>query len=192
LRFEVNIPALFNFSRNFTPMKSQPEVWLRGPIDSYPSALQPVAHAILQAQEEIHELMQDFPSELLWEKPAGMASPGFHLQHMAGVLDRLATYAKTEMLSKEQLDYLKNEGVSDRTITAETLVEKLDVQIKKFLQILSEIDPNKLSDFRGVGRAQIPSTIGGLLFHAAEHTQRHFGQLLVTVKVLVLQRAEIG
>ncbi|PZX55351.1 DinB family protein [Algoriphagus ratkowskyi] len=173
-------------------MKSQPEVWLRGPIDSYPLALQPVVHAILQAHEEIHELMQDFPSELLWEKPAGMASPGFHLQHMAGVMDRLATYAEGKMLSKEQLAYLKNEGVSDGSISSETLVKRLDIQIKKFLQLVSEIDPNTVYDFRGVGRAQLPSTVNGLLFHAAEHIQRHFGQLLVTVNVLVLQRAEIG
>ena len=72
--------------------------------------LQPVAHALLQAREEINELMQGFPDALLWERPAGMASPGFHLQHMAGVLDRLYTYVKGEQLDQQQLDYLSAEG----------------------------------------------------------------------------------
>lgn len=88
-------------------MQSQPEVWLRGPIDGYPLLLQPAVHAVLQAQEEIHKLIEDFPTHLLWEKPAGMASPAFHLQHMAGVIDRMATYAKGESLSPEQFTDLK-------------------------------------------------------------------------------------
>src|ERR1700743_2676422 len=90
--------------------KNKPEVWLRGPLDGIPPLLQPVAHALLQAREEIDELMKDFPEELLWEKPAGMASPGFHLQHLSGVLDRLFTYARGEQLTQQQLTYLANEG----------------------------------------------------------------------------------
>jgi hypothetical protein len=65
-----------------------PEVWLRGPLSNMPSLVQPVAHALLQAREELNELMNKFPETLLWEKVAGMASPGFHLQHLSGVLDR--------------------------------------------------------------------------------------------------------
>ena len=82
--------------------KKKPEVWLRGPLDGVPALLQPVAHALLQAREEINELMIGFPEELLWEKLAGMASPGFHLQHLAGVLDRLFTYARNEQLLEQQ------------------------------------------------------------------------------------------
>jgi hypothetical protein len=67
-------------------MNKLPEVWLRGPIAGYAAELQPVVHAILQAQEEIHTLLSDFPTSLLWERPAGMASPAFHLQHIAGVI----------------------------------------------------------------------------------------------------------
>jgi hypothetical protein len=85
---------------------SKAEVWLRGPLDGIPALLQPVAHALLQAREEVNELMLNFPDALLWEKPAGMASVGFHLQHMAGVLDRLYTYARAEQLNQQQLDYL--------------------------------------------------------------------------------------
>src|SRR5690242_9408896 len=86
-----------------------PEVWLRGPLPSIPSLLQPVAHALLQAREEVMELMEGFPEELLWERPAGVASPGFHLQHLSGVLDRLFTYARGEALDRGQLDALATE-----------------------------------------------------------------------------------
>src|SRR5579884_2421562 len=79
-----------------------PEVWLRGPLPDIPSLLQPVAHAILQAQEEVSAEMKDFPEKLLWERPAGVASVGFHLQHLTGVLDRLFTYASGESLNEEQ------------------------------------------------------------------------------------------
>lgn len=166
-------------------MKSQPEVWLRGPVTGYHSELQPVIHAILQTQEEIHELMKDFPTDLLWEKPAKMASPAFHLQHIAGVLDRMGTYAKDEKLSTEQFSYLKEEGKKNEALNSGRLIKHLDEQIATFLQLLSRTSPATLTDYRSVGRAQLPSTVGGLLFHAAEHMQRHFGQLLVTVKVLL-------
>ena len=41
-----------------------------------------------------------------------------------------------------------------------------------------------LLDPREVGRMKLPSNVLGLLFHAAEHTQRHVGQLVTTVKVI--------
>ena len=44
-----------------------PEVWLHGAIKNIPALLQPVAHALLQAQEEVHTIMQNFPEEKLWE-----------------------------------------------------------------------------------------------------------------------------
>ncbi|RAI93860.1 DinB family protein [Algoriphagus yeomjeoni] len=165
-------------------MTQKPEVWLRGPIDGYPLLLQPVVHAVLQAQEEIHGLMKDFPSDLLWERPAGMASAAFHLQHLTGVLDRMVTYAKAESLSKIQFDNLKKEGELDHNLTTEELLSHLDLQILAFLEFIARINADTLTEFRGVGRAKLPSTVGGLLFHAAEHTQRHFGQLLVTVRIL--------
>ncbi|PZX54049.1 DinB family protein [Algoriphagus chordae] len=165
-------------------MNKKPEVWLRGAIPGYSLELQPVVHAILQAQEDIHVLIKDFPEKLLWEKPAGMASPAFHLQHIAGVLDRMVTYAKGEKLNESQFDYLRKEGIENVTLSVEDLLQLIDKQVSEFLIFVSKTDPSILCDFRGVGRAQLPSTLGGLVFHAAEHTQRHFGQLLVTVKVL--------
>jgi hypothetical protein len=78
---------------------SRPEAWLRGPVEGVPPLLQPVAHALLQAAEEVDALLDDFPEERLWERPAGAASAGFHLQHLRGVVDRLFTYARGEALS---------------------------------------------------------------------------------------------
>jgi uncharacterized damage-inducible protein DinB len=49
---------------------------------------------------------------------------------------------------------------------------------------LEEIGDHALTEQRLVGRARIASTVIGLLVHAAEHTTRHTGQLVVTVKVL--------
>ena len=160
-----------------------PEFWLRGPLNDVPALLQPVAHALLQAADEIKEMMLDFTAELLWERPAGVASPGFHLLHIVGVLDRLTTYANGKQLSIEQLQYLKEETTS-QTASAKELVAALETQVHRTINQLKSTDPNHITDVRTVGRKALPSTVNCLLFHAAEHTMRHTGQLLVTVKVL--------
>lgn len=169
---------------------SLPEVWLRGPLPQIPVLLQPVAHALLQAREELQVLLQNFPAQLLWQKPAGLATPGFHLRHLAGVLDRLFTYARGEALSEVQLAYLHAEEKPDAATTPQQLVAHFSQQVDQALQQLEQADETKLSDFRGVGRAQLPSTVLGLYVHAAEHTMRHLGQLLVTVKVLANNDAQ--
>ncbi|AYB34694.1 DinB family protein [Chryseolinea soli] len=161
-----------------------PEVWLRGPLPNVPPLLQPIAHALLQATEELRALMSDFPNELLWQRPAGVASVGFHLQHLTGVLDRLFTYAAGKSLDESQLRYLKMEGAETDHLTASFLVDKFRDQVERSIQLLVEMGDQHLTDHRGVGRAGLPSTVIGLLTHAAEHTMRHTGQLLVTVKVL--------
>ena len=161
-----------------------PEVWLRGPLPSIPGLLQPVAHALLQANEEINEHIKDFDERLLWDRPSGLASVGFHLQHIAGVQDRLFTYAKAEELSDSQLDYLKKEGKENDEITLAFLLEHLHFQTETSIEQLQQTDESTLTEMRGVGRKQIPSTVIGLLVHAAEHTMRHTGQLMVTIKVL--------
>lgn len=166
-------------------IRNKTEVWLRGPLPDVPALLQPIAHALLQAREELNDFMQGFPDSLLWEKPANMAAPGFHLKHLTGVLDRLFTYARGQMLNNEQLAYLKQEEIADEHIHPTTvLVNKFNAQVDASITELAATDPASLTAFRGVGRALLPSTVIGLLFHAAEHTQRHIGQLMVTVKIL--------
>jgi hypothetical protein len=164
--------------------KDNREVWLRGPLPNMSPLLQPVAHALLQALEEIEKLMNDFPEDQLWEMPAGVASPGFHLQHLTGVLDRLFTYAKGELLSEGQLQYLSKEGKGSGDISKAMLIENFRNQVYAALEQLRYTAEAELTQVRGVGRAQLPSTVIGLYTHAAEHTMRHLGQLLVTVRIL--------
>ena len=157
---------------------------MRGPVENIPALLQPVAHALLQAKEEVTAIVSLLPEDKLWHKVAGMASPAFHLQHLTGVLDRLFTYAKAASLSEEQLAYLAEEGKETSGVNKDQLLQAFTKQIDTALQQLSITDEQTLTNFRGVGRKQLPSTVMGLLFHAAEHTMRHTGQLLVTVNVL--------
>jgi len=168
---------------------NKPEVWLRGPVENIPALLQPAAHAILQAREEVNALMKTFPEEKLWEKPSGVASVGFHLLHLSGVLDRLFTYAKGNPLSEEQLAALKQE-TQPHDVTVDQLVNNFNEQVDKAIKQLSKTPENALLDKRGVGRAQLPSNVLGLLFHAAEHTMRHTGQLLVTARILMNEDEE--
>jgi uncharacterized damage-inducible protein DinB len=166
------------------------EVWLRGPLPGILPALQPVAHALLQAREELNELMENFADALLWQRPAGVASAGFHLQHMTGVLDRLFTYSKGQLLNEAQLEQLATEGKSlGEGENVQRLVQQFNEQVDTSLLHLKQVNAAGLFETRGVGRAQVPSTVLGLLVHAAEHTMRHLGQLLVTVKVVSMDRA---
>ena len=161
----------------------EPEFWLRGPVAGIPALLQPVAHALLQAEKEVSEMMAGFPPQKLWSQPAGLASAGFHLQHLAGVLDRLFTYARGESLRPEQLEFLRNEG-QNRDLSLANLLNHFHQQVNLSIEQLKTTDANSLTDTRMVGRAGIPSTLMGLLFHADEHTMRHTGQLLVTATFL--------
>jgi hypothetical protein len=166
-------------------MSQQLEVWQRGPLPEIIPMLQPVAHALLQAREEVNEYMGGFPVELLWQRPAGMASTGFHLQHLSGVLDRVFTYARAEGLSEFQFSQLAEEGKdSEEGYTVADLVNRFNKQVDLALTQIKNTDESTLPDYRGVGRAGLPSTVIGLLFHAAEHTMRHVGQLMVTVAVV--------
>ena len=164
---------------------NKPEVWLRGPVTNIPVLLQPVAHALLQAREEVNEMLVDFSEDHLWDKPAGVASVGFHLQHLKGVLDRLFTYARGNALNKEQLKALTVEGKPEEySGNIQELVQLFNQQVDESLKQLSTTNEQTLQESRGVGRAQLPSTVFGLLIHSAEHTMRHVGQLLVTVRVI--------
>lgn len=164
--------------------QQQPEVWMRGPLPNVPILLQPVAHALLQVEEDIQNLLQRVNEEQLWERPGGVASVAFHVQHIAGVIDRMFSYARNEKLSEIQLDYLKQEGKRQTGIDKRRLLLDLRKRVEQALQELSNTPVNELGEARYLGRQRIPTTLIGLLFHAAEHSQRHLGQLLVTVKWL--------
>ena len=165
-------------------MTAPREVWLRGPLADVAPVLQPVAHALLQAREEVAALTAEFADAHLWGRPAGVASVGFHLRHLAGVLDRLTTYARGESLTDVQLAALASEEVPDPTLTVSGLTEAFGIAVDRAYAQLRATDPSTVFDERRVGRAGLPSTVLGLLVHAAEHTMRHVGQLTVTARVV--------
>lgn len=163
---------------------SQPEVWLRGPVPGIAPLLQPIAHALLAAREEVEAIAADLPGEILWTRPGGVACAGFHLQHIAGVLDRLFTYARGESLHDGQRAALREEAdPGPAPPTLEQLLDRLRRQVDLALEQLRATEEADLTRPREVGRARLPSNTFGLLMHAAEHSQRHVGQLLVTVTV---------
>ncbi len=160
------------------------EWWQRGPIDGVPAVLQPVAHILLQVRESVGEMIPGLTEDQWNRRPAGVASAAFHVRHIAGVIDRLFTYARGQALSPEQLAAIKLEGgpmaIADVAAALETLSNRVDAAIAE----LKTVDIATLGDFRGVGRAQLPSTVIGCLVHGAEHAMRHVGQLSVTVRVV--------
>ena len=162
-----------------------PEYWLGGPLPDVPALLQPVAHALLQARDEVQAALHGFPDHLLTARPAGVASVGFHLRHLAGVLDRMSTYARYEPLQEEQFRYLAAENnVPTVPGSTATLVQTFHEAVTQMLAQLRATPEDTLLEFRPVGRARLPSNVVGLLVHAAEHTTRHTGQLLVTARVV--------
>ncbi len=161
----------------------QTEFWLSGPIENIIPSLQPVAHAILQSRREVLDVLKNFSNELIWIRPAGLASVAFHIRHLAGVADRLFTYARAEELSAVQLMELKKESAEDATENLENLMKRFNEQVDRSIEQLKHTSAESIYEIRYVGRQKIPSNVLGLLFHAAEHMQRHTGQLLVTAKI---------
>jgi uncharacterized damage-inducible protein DinB len=163
---------------------SQPEVWLRGPVPGVSARLLPVAHALLQAQEDVERLTADLQRDDLWNSIGGAATVGFHLRHMQGSLDRLLTYARGEPLSEEQRSALAVETELTPHVDAADLIEAFRRTVEQALRQLRSTATDTLTDHRPVGRAAYPSTVLGLLFHAGEHTARHAGQISSTVRIL--------
>ena len=165
--------------------QSQPEVWMRGPLQGYSPLLQPVAHSLLQSLEEVRAHLPGLTPEELWTRPQGAASIGYHVRHAAGSLDRLLTYARGELLSDAQLTALKAEAEPDMDVDAgPRLIARFAEAVERALDQVRHTPEASLAEVRGVGRAQLPSTVIGLLFHAAEHTLRHVGQMVTTIKII--------
>jgi len=162
---------------------SEPEVWLRGPIEGVPPHLQPVAHSLLQSREETERLLTGIRADDIWRSDGSTASVGFHILHAMGSLDRLFTYARGALLSDAQRQVLTQESQPDTDLAADDLIAGFDAAVERALDQLRETSEERLIEARRVGRAGLPSTVIGLLFHAAEHTQRHVGQALTTSKL---------
>jgi uncharacterized damage-inducible protein DinB len=162
-----------------------PEVWLRGPVQGYAPALQPIVHALLQVVEDVAREAGRLEADRLWARPGGAASIGFHLRHIAGALDRLLTCARGEALTAAHFAYKDAEGEpGNPPATSPDLVQLVRDQVEAALAQVRATDVATLADAREVGRQRLPSTVGGLLFHAAEHSTRHAGQIATMVRVL--------
>lgn len=160
-----------------------PEPWLRGALPGIDPYLMPAAHALVSVREELLRLTAGLSSEQMRERPGGAASIAFHVRHIGGATDRLLSYARGEALSEAQRGWLKSEG-SDGPAEALALLEAtLEVLDQAFEQLRST-PRERLLEPRSVGRAALPSTVLGLVFHAAEHAQRHAGQVATTLKLL--------
>ena len=160
------------------------EWWQRGPVDGVPAVLQPVAHILLQVRESVLELVATLTLDEWNARPAGVASAAFHVRHLTGVIDRLFTYARGDALSEGQFEALRAEGAALDATEVETALTALSARVDAAIAELRTIDPATLGDFRGVGRAQLPSTVVGCLVHGAEHAMRHVGQLSVTARIV--------
>lgn len=164
-------------------MDTQPECWLRGPVEGIDPALMPAAHAFLQTVEDVEHATADLSTDEIWRSLGGTASIGFHLVHLCGSTDRLLTYARGERLNDLQKAALKAESAVGTTAASE-LVGEVKAAISRAVAQLRATAPGTLQDARAVGRAALPTTVLGLLFHAAEHSQRHAGQVVTTARIL--------
>jgi len=162
---------------------ADPEVWLRGPLPDVIPELQPVVHSLMQVREEIAGAAT-IPGNKLWTKPGGAASIGFHLLHLAGSLDRLLTYARGKTLNAAQRAALEAEAREDAASRPEDLVRLALEAIDAAIVQVRTTPLCTLDEAREVGRGRLPSTVLGLLFHAAEHAQRHSAQIITTRKVI--------
>jgi uncharacterized damage-inducible protein DinB len=147
--------------------------------------LQPAGHAFVMALEDVEAAVQGLSVRDLWHRPGGIAPVGFHLAHLSGSTDRLLTYARGDALSEAQRAALVSETtVADRRPALEVLLNDWRGSVAAALAQLASTPESTLSATRLVGRARLPSTVLGLLFHAAEHAARHTGQVVTTAKLL--------
>lgn len=161
------------------------EAWLRGPMEGVDPVLQPAAFALVQAREDIETAAAGLSPEELSARPGGAASVGYHLVHLAGSIDRLLTYSRGGTLNDDQKRALaaEREAPSPDASPA-SLVRDAQAAIDRALVALRAADPSMLHEPRQVGRAQLPSTVFGVLFHIAEHAQRHAGQIVTTARIV--------
>src|ERR687884_113391 len=97
--------------------------WLRGAVAGIHPLLQPVAHALIDADEDVRKVVRPLSSEQIAARPGGAASIAYHARHAMGSLDRLFTYARGEALSDAQLATLASEKTFDgASFTPEQLV----------------------------------------------------------------------
>lgn len=164
-------------------LSATPEAWLRGPIAGIDPWLQPVAHALIQVREDVARALSGLDRPALLSRPGGAASLAFHLRHIPGSIDRLMTYASGGALDEAQKAALALEKQAAADDPAR-LLAAFERGIDAALERLEAFTAASLLEPRAVGRAGLPSSVLGLLFHAAEHAQRHTGQVIATARAV--------
>jgi len=162
-------------------MDAQAEPWLRGALPGVDTFVAPLLHSFQMAREDLARDTAGLTTEQLWATPHGFGSVGFHLRHIAGSTDRLMTYVNGGQLSDPQMAALKAE--KEPGGTREALLAAIDQAFENAEAVARALDPTHLTEPRGVGRKQLPTTVIGLLVHIAEHTQRHVGQAISAAKL---------
>lgn len=161
------------------------EPWLRGTHADVDAVRRAVLHALELAAEDIARWSEGLNGEEMEARPMELPSVGFHLRHVARSLDRLLTYADGQQLTARQLKLLKTEEeFVDREATLMEFAEAIEVSTRRVLSFSEK----SYDQPRAVGRKKLPTTVGGLLIHCADHTQRHVGQAIITAKVVMAMR----
>jgi hypothetical protein len=161
-----------------------PEPWLRGPVEGIPKGLQPVAHELLFAREELAEILSRLSAEQVWERPGNVAPIGYHVRHCFGSVERMLTYMRGESLSDEQFSALESEKHDQPDMDGSALLQLSHSVIDKAMAAARATLESQLDEPRTVGRKQLPSTVRGLFYEIAVHTARHVGQMATTAKLV--------
>jgi uncharacterized damage-inducible protein DinB len=164
----------------------QPEPWLRGTLTDVPPVQRAVLHALELAREDLDRWTDGLSDDELNARPGGLAPVAFHLRHIARSADRLLTYAEGGQLSVEQIAAMKSELAPGAT--RNELLAEIVVALSKSAKRVRAFSEQQLSEVRKVGKKELPTTVGGLLVHVADHTQRHVGQAIITAKIVAAQR----
>jgi len=161
------------------------EPWLKGTLTEVPAVFRAVLHALELAKEDIERWCEGLTDEQLDARPAGIAPLAFHVRHIARSIDRLLTYAEGRQLDDQQIAALNTELNSGAT-RGELFYEFAEALDHAAARIRALI-PAQLDEPRKVGKRALPTTVGGLLVHVADHTQRHVGQAVTTAKIVAAQ-----
>ena len=161
------------------------EPWLRGTHAEVPAAGRAVLHALDLALDDITKWTAGLTDNEIHSQPLGLPSVAFHLRHIARSTDRILTYAEGGQLSAEQLGALKTEqtGIGEPETLA-ALIAELEISFTNASERIKVLAAGNYDTPRGVGRKQLPTSLGGALIHVADHTQRHTGQIVTTAKVI--------
>jgi len=165
---------------------TQPEPWLRGTHSELDAIVRQFVHSMEQVEEDVDRWCAELSDAEINARPMDLPPVAFHLRHMVRSLDRLLSYAEGTQLDATQLAALKSEMDSGAT-TAEVFHE-LRSGLAESKQRAQAFTPEQYNEDRGIGRKMLPTSVGSILVHCAEHTQRHLGQAITTAKVLVALR----